>query len=1202
MKVKVCAVVMAAIASFLPINAAEVYTVAAGETFEVTDANNLADNRVDISGNATLKLSGTAVDDVFPLKINLNFVQDEVTSENPAVLSVDVADCSAVRMTGHVRNAQGGGKIHFPQGVKLFEVGAATRSGDAHTNFTAFQGDVSFSDADGCVKFVNDVSLVNLPTCAYSIADGSRIATLGKEALGKGDFEVSSYDVELCSPNSFSENATITVPDGKKLLVRPVRFSNGYSGTWGGSPGVFDNNVILGGADAHIDFLNKNEITGFTKTISGTGNINLKGDGGSVKFKGRLSYEGKLIVEKSIKSYRHTFALESGSVVVPAVVVNVAGVKFDVNPEAEKENEKSLTFSSFTTKTGVSDIYVAGDTVLTVGEVTGNMRLLTEGENVSVTIDSLAAGSVLYVSSGVAVTVKTAGSNAKVVFESDAEGVMDWAFSGPSSGNAVEIQFGFPEGSASSAELTIGGKVAISADNDVKVNKLTVLSGAEITANVLDGASIDNKGGVINQRSWKDKVALWVDASAENTFRYTRETWPDLTGIQENQLIEWRDCRADHQKDGDYRIVVTPFCEGGTKPSSAAHKISFPYADTIDDRKCVWLAAKSGRAFVANNFSKDAYTSVGIKFALLVFNGKNGGGNALLGTKNSKLKRLATTLATPTADMVSCPLVADASGLQFRTNGVDIASPTETPLTGGWQIIALSAAGGLDVGSICHAGNSNDGDHNGGQIFAEIMLFSDMPTETERNLAETYLSRKWNLKLGCEETPNVEISDVFGQGTVSLANDTVVSSGMFNGTVNLNGNRLELNLPSGKLALNESTIPAADRVLWIDPSLEGAVVFGGDPAKPDEVKFIHSRDNAGILTGDKDRCVASPYSDKADGEKRRVRLVKERKESGLVDSWLDFRNGYGDDGYRNHLQVKEYLSTPIPEKYGSTGEGYFRPVPVKAGFFALDSSRSGGSVILSTVGNASGFSHRTGNPSVSTPIWRETCSDQVKNSDTYLDGQKVEATAKGYNGRPEILSFNMKEDDPTEDAKVFGYSGSGTATSLNDEIMGEWILYSTTQTEDVRKGIEAYLMWKWLGKRLDGYSDFRGMTVVGDGVLAAAGPEYLPKLTEDFIGSLEFSRTLWEFALPKDGGTAAVDAVDLSGREVALPAAISVKISCKGAANGTYSLFKADALTGVEDVSISADSNLGNKRATLIVTESEISVRIESYGTTVVIR
>jgi hypothetical protein len=302
------------------------------------------------------------------------------------------------------------------------------------------------------------------------------------------------------------------------------------------------------------------------------------------------------------------------------------------------------------------------------------------------------------------------------------------------------------------------------------------------------------------------------------------------------------------------------------------------------------------------------------------------------------------------------------------------------------------------------------------------------------------------------------------------------------------------------------------------------------------------------------------------------------------------------------LQIKEYLSTPIPEKFDAISEGCFRPVSVKAGFIALDSSLSGGSVILSTVGNASGFSHRTGNPSVSTPIWRESCSEQVKNSDTYLDGQKVEATAKGYNGRPEILSFNMKEEAAPQDAKVFGYSGTGTATSLNNEIMGEWILYSTTQTEDVRKGIEAYLMWKWLGKRLDGYSDFRGMTVVGDGVLASAGPEYLPELTDEFTGSLEFSRTEWEFTLPKDGGSAAVDAVDLSGREVALPTAITVKLNIKGAANGTYSLFKAGALKGIEDASISDDSILGSKYVTLIVTENEISVNIKSRGTSIVIR
>jgi hypothetical protein len=365
MKINACAVVMAVGAIFLPLKAEEIYRVEAGGTFEVTDDNNIAGNRVDFSGDAKLKLSGTATDGVFPLKLNLNFVKDEVSTEKPAVLTVEVTGCTSVRMMGHIRNASGGGKIALPQEVKLFEVGAATRSGDAHTDFTAFQGDVSFADADGYVKFVNDVSLANLPTCAYSIADGSRIATLGKEALGKGDFEISSYDVELCLPESFSKNATITVPDGKKLLVRPVRFSNANNGTWGGSPGSFNNNVVLGGAEAHIDFLNKNDITGFTGIISGSGNINLKGDGGSVEFKGKLSYEGNLICEKNIKESRHTLALESGSVIVPSVIANVKGIKFNVDPEVAEGNNKSLTINSFTTKTGVSDVYVSGNTALT---------------------------------------------------------------------------------------------------------------------------------------------------------------------------------------------------------------------------------------------------------------------------------------------------------------------------------------------------------------------------------------------------------------------------------------------------------------------------------------------------------------------------------------------------------------------------------------------------------------------------------------------------------------------------------------------------------------------------------------------------------------------------------------------------------------------------------------------------------------------
>jgi hypothetical protein len=121
-------------------------------------------------------------------------------------------------------------------------------------------------------------------------------------------------------------------------------------------------------------------------------------------------------------------------------------------------------------------------------------------------------------------------------------------------------------------------------------------------------------------------------------------------------------------------------------------------------------------------------------------------------------------------------------------------------------------------------------------------------------------------------------------------------------------------------------------------------------------------------------------------------------------------------------------------------------------------------------------------------------------------------------------------------------------------------------------------------------------------VLAAAGPEYLPELTDEFTGTLEFSRTDWECTLPKDGGWAAVDAVDLSGREVSLPAAITVKLNGKGAANGTYSLFKASKLKGVETIAITDDSSLGGKYVTLLVSADEISVRIQSRGLKMVIR
>ena len=181
--------------------------------------------------------------------------------------------------------------------------------------------------------------------------------------------------------------------------------------------------------------------------------------------------------------------------------------------------------------------------------------------------------------------------------------------------------------------------------------------------------------------------------------------------------------------------------------------------------------------------------------------------------------------------------------------------------------------------------------------------------------------------------------------------------------------------------------------------------------------------------------------------------------------------------------------------------------------------------------------------------------------------------------------------------KVFGFSGTtATEKPTNDEIMGEWILYTKVQSEETRKAIEAYLMLKWLGKLRDGFSDFRGMTVTGAGTLAMSSPDYLPTLDAGFTGTLEFSQETWAFTLPTDGGAAAVDAVDLSGRTVALPAAVAVDIDMTGAKAGTYSLLSVGAFTGDTDVALGTVTGKGNKIVELLATPTGISVKVRARG------
>lgn len=1199
------AILSLAVAASMPFaSCAVTYSVSTNETFTLDSASttNVSSNRLDVTGSATLKLTGTATNGAFPLRLGIRFT----TAAANAVLTVDateVADCTSIRMTGDTRDNSGSATISLPSTIGEFVIGATSRRYSDELSFPSFEPDVSFA-GEGAVVFTNDVAVAKLPTCTWRVANGARVATFGPSVLGNGNFSLTSYDIELCNPASFDSGSTVTVPSGRTLYVRPCAFNSVYTGTWVGmntynttGAGYIANNIVLGGAGAKVAYFNNNDIYGIGGTVSGTGDVYAYGHG-DIYMSGAFDWTGTFTMANiGLSSQaKYVFYPTNNATITPAIVVNhVYGGDFRFYPTGWPNAATTLRLTSFagngTTK--YASIRVAEKETITVGQISGTVRALYGGAGAKLVVESLAANATLYLRPNLDLTVKAIGAGAKVVFESVGGEDEKWLISGPAAGDAVSLSCVYPD-NASETAIVLGGRLAFPNTEPLPFGEVTIREGADISANIADGTKIVNEGGTLTQlvTTWRDKVTLWTDASDESSFTSAKADYPNYASvIDAYRVSEWCDCRIDHRGGGAYSLRLPGF---DNKPTDITSKTQpgFPITNKTDNLRAVKFSRNRGRFQIVT--ARGVASSITVKYALFVFNSSdNGGGNAFFCSSGGILKRVADG----SKDAVSGqkPLIyADASNnFLFRTNGVDVASPTTTYTTGGWQIISFANENGVTISNIGHAQTANTATGNGGQIFAEILLFGEMPTEEERDAAETYLSKKWNLPLGHEDVEQVVSVnvDLSGSGAVSLAGDAAVSNGMFSGTVNLNGHRLALS--TNALPHTEATIPTDGRVLWIDPSFPGAVVHGDDAAKPDEVAYIYARDNDGLLTDPSSRCVASPYTANIDW---RVRTVVGARASGSAATWLDFANGYSGDNYRNHLQVKKNLSSDIPTSYSDTST--FVSINVKAGFFALDTTRGGGSAILSAVNGTGGsFKYRSG-----TPIWQASNVAAVKEADTYLDGKQIVATELGYSGRPEVMSFNMQEAAAAQGAKVFGYSGTTAATSLNSEIMGEWLLYSKRQSEADRAGIEAYLMWKWLGKLREGFSDFRGMTVSGDGVLAAVGPEYLPELTSAFTGSLEFLRARWSFTLPKDGGAAAVDAVDIPGRTVALPAEVAIDLDLTGAKGGTYLLMRVGSFAGETEFVPGTFIGQGGKKVTIYESNGAVYADVVPPGMMLIVR
>ena len=739
------------------------------------------------------------------------------------------------------------------------------------------------------------------------------------------------------------------------------------------------------------------------------------------------------------------------------------------------------------------------------------------------------------------------------------------------------------------------------------VDEVTILPGAEVEANLAAGTRVTNNGGTLKpiHRTWRDKVTLWTDATDTSTFTYARDSYVNDMGgtvgdtkynyIKENQIVEWRDCRADHQVAGALRFRMVAFDKNNPSITSSNYG-AFPYLETVDDKQAVRLYPTRGRAAVATGFGNN--TTLTVKYALLVFNGKHGGGQALFSTTDAQMKRVENA-SSQTATVDSPLIYANNVNFAFRTNGVDVAEPTQTPLTGGWQLIGFTCDG-VTVNNIGQYMSYNDASGNGKQVYGEILLFNEIPPEADRMAAESYLAKKWNLPYGGEpvddDSDSVDLT-LLGSGTMELSRSVSVTNGLFSGTVDLNGYRMTLS--TNALPFTEATVPAADRALWIDPSLSGAVVLGDDTEKPTEVAYIYSRDNAGIVTSNGAPYVVSPIAANG-GTDRRVRVVGGARANGTAATWLEFTDGYGNDNAGNHLLVAEKLPAQIPAAY--TDSKVFANIAAKSAFFVLDTTKGGGTVVATAANGTTGSFRTRGSSTQPKPIWPNTNADDVKNAPTYLDGVQVNGATDTFSLKPEVLSFSLPEESEAT-MKVFGFSGTSAAEKpTNDEIMGEWLLYTKVQSEETRKAIEAYLMLKWLGKLRDGFSDFRGMTVTGAGTLAAEGAEYLPPLTTAFTGTVELTRASQSFTLPQRGGDAAVNAVNLPNHTVALPAMVTINLDATGASPGDYRLMTVGSFAGETSYVTGTVTGHDPRRVVLRSSSTGLYVRVVPKGISVSFR
>ena len=761
------------------------------------------------------------------------------------------------------------------------------------------------------------------------------------------------------------------------------------------------------------------------------------------------------------------------------------------------------------------------------------------------------------------------------------------------------------------------------------------------------------------QHSWTNKVAHWFDASDANTIvRYTR-TSTSLRNKFQGQypiIVGWLDHIKGHtdtffySRDAQNNHVpydLPYLVEGGLNGKdylSFGEYYSYIDMNQVDAQDCPatahirrWIQfVKASSGNVTGNAKPDgtsgSYTTVtDCKYCIMVFGSQYGGGKSILGCQKDMKSPKTTGDMARNSSLISQAWFA-YSGYSITVDGAPV-NTTDRP-NGSWQIVSVDMSATntvLDCLGGCRvtrsdaglAANNRDFTLTGGQNYAEVLFFDEVPTDDERAACERYLAEKWGLTASYNNWDASFVEFSGGQDRIILFSDVNKPNRTGASEITVAGNFMgTFDVPAGKtLVVSDRPAPPApydipqqgSLVAWFDPSLDGAIDFHEHPDAATGVARLYSRTASGVDKTDgaywmgmnalaKDDALTGTGIGNKYGRYPFLTSTCYPAASGIGTSmpWMDFTQNVSGDGNGNTLR-----SHQLPLTGNEINDATATPMTFRSLFMALDTSAGGGNPVGDNVKFNKGIRKRASDgKDYKKPIWS---TGTMEMAHTWLDTNEVNGATTGYSGRAEVLGFETAADFTTDAGLFFGYynnSDDGREYYGNGEHIGETLVYGTALTDAERLTVQEYLMAKWTGDMNGKYSDLSRATVTGAGNVYSASLRNLPTFGAGFTGTLAGGSNMTFTVDSSWNAAAAVDALTVE-RAVTIDAACAVKVTLRGKAKaGVYTLLtvpsgamagKTFALTLVNETGKGAP-------AKLVTSDTTLSIEILSQGTVLMVR